>query len=192
MKAIETSYNGYRFRSRLEARTAVFMDEARIRYIYEPEGFVFDDGTTYLPDFYLPDNDVFLECKGVMSGKDEHKIEMLAKESGKRIVIMNPDMLFDISFWVDNLGEYLPNHDNSGGIYPGACALVECAVCQRRFFTEPNYPISCPHCGATDKMQHTLCNGYEFNSYSFEPMRKARTARFEFGEVGKQHAEQDH
>jgi hypothetical protein len=36
--AIQTHYNGYHFRSRLEARWAVFFDECGIRYQYEPEG----------------------------------------------------------------------------------------------------------------------------------------------------------
>ena len=37
IKPIETVYNGYRFRSRLEARWAVFFDAAGIEYEYEPE-----------------------------------------------------------------------------------------------------------------------------------------------------------
>ena len=51
MKAIETTYNGYRFRSRLEARWAVFFDELGISWEYEPEGFEFPNGVRYLPDF---------------------------------------------------------------------------------------------------------------------------------------------
>lgn len=54
IKAIETHYNGYRFRSRLEARWAVFFNAADIPYVYEPEGFVSSTGEHYLPDFYLP------------------------------------------------------------------------------------------------------------------------------------------
>ena len=54
IKAIETNYNGYRFRSRIEARWAVFFDELGIVYDYEPEGFALDSGY-YLPDFWLPD-----------------------------------------------------------------------------------------------------------------------------------------
>jgi len=52
IKAIETVYNGYRFRSRLEARWAVFFDTLGIEYRYEPEGFDLD-GIWYLPDFFL-------------------------------------------------------------------------------------------------------------------------------------------
>jgi hypothetical protein len=39
MRALETHYNGYRFRSRLEARWAVFFDACGIQYRYEPEGY---------------------------------------------------------------------------------------------------------------------------------------------------------
>ena len=38
IKAIETVYKGYRFRSRLEARWAVFFDALGIHYRYELEG----------------------------------------------------------------------------------------------------------------------------------------------------------
>lgn len=62
IKPIETIYNGYRFRSRLEARWAVFFDAAGIKYQYEPEGFDLD-GEYYLPDFFLPQFCLFVEIK---------------------------------------------------------------------------------------------------------------------------------
>ena len=62
IKPIETVYNGYRFRSRLEARWAVFFDEAGIRYEYEPEGFEAVE-QKYLPDFYLPNLKTYVEIK---------------------------------------------------------------------------------------------------------------------------------
>lgn len=49
---IETEYNGYRFRSRLEARWAVFFDALEIPYEYEAQGYTLD-GVPYLPDFTL-------------------------------------------------------------------------------------------------------------------------------------------
>lgn len=63
IKAIETIYNGYRFRSRLEARWAVFFDTLQVRWQYEPEGFKLPSGAGYLPDFYLPDLDLWIEIK---------------------------------------------------------------------------------------------------------------------------------
>ena len=63
IKPIETIYNGYRFRSRLEARWAVFFDAMGIKYEYEPEGYHTEDGKYYLPDFYLPDFRCLFEVK---------------------------------------------------------------------------------------------------------------------------------
>ena len=63
IKPIETFYNGYRFRSRLEARWAVFFDAVGIKYEYEPEGVRLSDRTIYLPDFYLPQFYCYFEVK---------------------------------------------------------------------------------------------------------------------------------
>jgi hypothetical protein len=52
IKPIETIYKGYRFRSRLEARWAVFFDHLRIPYEYEREGYQTEFGW-YPPDFYI-------------------------------------------------------------------------------------------------------------------------------------------
>ena len=74
VKAIETYYKGYHFRSRLEARWAVFFDTLGIPWKYEDQGYqkeIYDEdspivdadpgsvpyGTKtvrYLPDFFLP------------------------------------------------------------------------------------------------------------------------------------------
>lgn len=61
IKPIETVYNGYRFRSRLEARWAVFFDALGVEYEYEPEGFTLPSGEKYLPDFRV-------KCFGVRGG----------------------------------------------------------------------------------------------------------------------------
>ncbi|WP_369064760.1 PDDEXK family nuclease [Burkholderia gladioli] len=53
IRAVQTRYAGYRFRSRLEARWAVFFDALGIRWEYEPEGFELGFGERYLPDFFL-------------------------------------------------------------------------------------------------------------------------------------------
>lgn len=75
MKAIETKYKGYRFRSRLEARWAVFFDALGIVWEYEPQGYELSDGTRYLPDFRIPTVNVgfpwFVEVKGQAPTSDE-------------------------------------------------------------------------------------------------------------------------
>ena len=50
MRAIQTEWKGYKFRSRLEARWAVFFDRMGLQWEYEPEGFELG-GLRYLPDF---------------------------------------------------------------------------------------------------------------------------------------------
>ena len=82
MKAIETVYRGYRFRSRLEARWAVFFDAMDFDWEYEVEGFVLDDGTHYLPDFKVTGQYgkvTWYEVKGKHS-QDDEKLKKL-KES---------------------------------------------------------------------------------------------------------------
>lgn len=51
LQPIETEYKGYKFRSRLEARWAVFFDALNLKWQYEVEGFSLSDGRYYLPDF---------------------------------------------------------------------------------------------------------------------------------------------
>lgn len=53
IKAIQTFYKGYKFRSRLEARWAVFFDALGLKWEYEPEGYELPDGSWYLPDFRI-------------------------------------------------------------------------------------------------------------------------------------------
>jgi len=62
IKAIETVYKGYRFRSRLEARWAVFLDALGLEWEYEKEGFDFA-GVKYLPDFWIKTVNMWAEVK---------------------------------------------------------------------------------------------------------------------------------
>lgn len=62
LKAIETLYKGYRFRSRLEARWAVFFDAVGAKFEYENQGYELPSGR-YLPDFWLPEEKAFIEIK---------------------------------------------------------------------------------------------------------------------------------
>lgn len=63
IKAIETEYDGHKFRSRLEARWAVFFNAIGLEYEYEIEGFEMGE-IKYLPDFYIPSLNRWFEIKG--------------------------------------------------------------------------------------------------------------------------------
>jgi hypothetical protein len=98
IKAIETIYRGWKFRSRLEARWAVFMDELGVEYRYEPEGFDLD-GIRYLPDFYLPKLKCWLEIKPDAPTNDEREKAIrlcLAKDE--------PVVIFAGESWSDIVG----------------------------------------------------------------------------------------
>lgn len=89
MKVIQTEYKGYKFRSRLEARWAVFFDACNAEWEYEPEGFDLGNGIYYLPDFLIHNVaflhhseykiDLWVEVKGQLTDTDRAKIEKFSK-----------------------------------------------------------------------------------------------------------------
>lgn len=109
--AIETTYAGCRFRSRLEARWAVFFDSFGIPWMYEPEGYVID-GRLYLPDFYLPECATWVEVKGHEGALDKPFLRTASKylpqhevqnEAGPRLMVVGsiPESLPEGDFgWV--------------------------------------------------------------------------------------------
>lgn len=88
LKAIETRYKGYRFRSRLEARWAVFFDAIKIKWEYEVEGYKLPSGW-YLPDFWLPKlkGGCFAEVKPTTEKKDFEKAYELCRYGLKQVLL---------------------------------------------------------------------------------------------------------
>lgn len=96
LKAIETVYRGYRFRSRLEARWAVFFDAFGgpvpgvdwVPWEYEKEGYDLGDAGPYLPDFWLPAHRVWVEIKGQPPDAGETaKARRLVEATGYPVVL---------------------------------------------------------------------------------------------------------
>lgn len=88
IKPIETVFNGCRYRSRMEARWAVFMDTMHIPFVYEPEAYMID-GQGYLPDFYLEDQDAFFEIKSPTAPSSAwRKLVGLVRLTGKTGFLM--------------------------------------------------------------------------------------------------------
>ncbi len=157
IKAIETRYNGYRFRSRLEARWAVFFDAMGVKYEYEKEGFSLG-GVCYLPDFWLPDQQLWLEIKGQPATDDERVKASKLFESTHKAVFINigppdPECAMRPSLMFGECGEC----GAIRGCRPGAYFVLPC--------NHYSFPL--------------LMSDKVFNAYI-----KARSARFEFGESG--------
>ncbi len=91
LKAIQTRYKGHKFRSRLEARWAVFFDVAGIKWIYEHEGFVINN-TPYLPDFFLPEFGYF-EVKGKPE-YDHNLMQEFSNQSGEIVILAFEEIPF--------------------------------------------------------------------------------------------------
>lgn len=80
---IETHYKGCRFRSRLEARWAVFFDVLGITWEYEKEGYDLGEAGWYLPDFWLPEQKCWIEIKGQEPTRNEiDKTYEIAEHTG--------------------------------------------------------------------------------------------------------------
>ena len=128
IKAIETRYAGYLFRSRLEARWACFFDALGIRWEYEKEGYDLGEAGWYLPDFWLPGQQCFVEIKGAeCSDKDRAKCAALNEQSGYSVFIA-----------VGNIGD----HD---WIEFGGYTTTKPVTLKYNPF-ETN-PLQCPRCG---------------------------------------------
>jgi hypothetical protein len=94
LKPIETRYAGHFFRSRAEARYAVFLDSLGVKWDYEPEGYRLTGVGKYLPDFYLPGLKAWVEVKGVEPSLDEkRKARALFEQGGDPVYIFFGGML---------------------------------------------------------------------------------------------------
>ena len=87
IKAIETKYAGCRFRSRLEARWAVFFDTWGVPWEYEPEGFTLSNGTRYLPDFLLTESGTWVEVKGSEAALNKDLMFQAASDLGELLIL---------------------------------------------------------------------------------------------------------
>lgn len=177
IKPIETFYNGYRFRSRLEARWAVFFDALGIKYEYEPEGYVLNNEIYYLPDFVLHvrhraySNEyepIFAEVKGVMTQKDFEKIEQFSEH--KKIIVLG-------SLPKDD-NEYFEIHSGNFGM-----GMYDGVFHSYRYIDGDEYPAAF----SIYKNEPWICGPdheeWDLGKSMNVALIKARQARFEHGET---------
>jgi len=102
IKAIPTTYKKTTYRSRLEARWAVFFSTLRIKYSYEPQVFSTRLGG-YLPDFYLPKTKWLVEVKPNTPTQEEViKVQDVSSQSVNiAIVSGEPNITTETKFFVN-------------------------------------------------------------------------------------------
>ena len=151
IKAIPTKYNGITFRSRTEARWAAFFDQLEIKYVYEPEGIEFFDGTKYLPDFYLEDMDAYFECKsapGKLTEEELHKIDLMKRWN--RLIIGYADFTFESNIISTELNypKFMTEFDDSIFCY---CLHCGCYSIMSGWFK-----TKCLNCGYGNEYERTV------------------------------------
>lgn len=130
--AIETTYAGVVFRSRLEARWAMFFDAFHLYWRYEYEGFELPSGR-YVPDFWLPELQTWVEIKPPFNREYEveqdrwiktvshcHDVAVLTR---KRVLLFATDF----GAWLPKCEEnestkcFFPSGDDDYGYFPCVC-----------------------------------------------------------------------
>ena len=162
MKAINTFYKGYYFRSRLEARWAVFFDVLGWKWEYEKEGYELSSGERYLPDFYFPDKDIFAEIKPKNEAFEKSKT--FSREIKKSIFLL---------FGVPDFRVY-----NCFGDWDDGQELRECPV----ILEYEKYGVYWAP-GFENKDGTIDIDYFKYSLLFINAVHTARSARFEFGQT---------
>lgn len=98
---------GMTFRSNWEIELAELLQKLGIKFEYEPERFYFRaENESYLPDFYLPEYNVWIEVKGYMDKKSLRRVKLFKKYHGaetgfflyereeRELILKSPGLLF--------------------------------------------------------------------------------------------------
>jgi hypothetical protein len=180
MKAIETHYRGFRFRSRLEARWAVFFDRLGIRWEYEPEGYVVD-GRPYLPDFrlFLPDDQVvFAEVKpdsaDLFEGEHVALCRALANGTSHPVVLL---VGVPANRIYNQLSPNLPPNGFTAVFFTGYGSKLTAA--DAYWFQQA---VANPETGALEFPHDDRAARKSFGQGLVDAVTAARSARFEHGE----------
>lgn len=185
MKAIETIYKGYRFRSRLEARWAVFFDALHLNWQYESEGFELPSGGRYLPDFKitLRKGTLWVEIKPGADESDKFEEFMSSANTPNWYgTILNdiPDPQFVANninnyYYPENERPFMWFGDGGWDNYHRFCVCISCGEAGFEF----NGLCDRIGCKCNPKEQSTAKHQKIISAFA-----KARGARFEHGENG--------
>lgn len=178
IQALPATFSGVRFRSRTEARWAVFMTELGVEWSYEHEAFALPSGN-YLPDFWLPTistgsalksktEGLFVEIRGTDS--DDSRLPDLAQVTQRRVILL-----------VGTPAEYLRSvrwvyGDGRDGLRTSKTRSF--MICGPGCGDQPYFWTICPHCsvigiefdGRSARLKHTgqcsVIGSYEDKNYN--------------------------
>lgn len=174
VRALETNLWGYRFRSRIEARWAVFFDRAGIEWQYETEGFLLPSGP-YLPDFFLPKLGLWFEVKG-NEADDEERLRCRELSYSDYPALLAEGGVGDRPLW---LFAFALDNDGGGEVERAAFLRNNFSLLVRNNSEE--YRIG-NHCFEPLKciLEEEWSDGWRFRLG--DAIAAARSARFEHGQ----------
>lgn len=68
-----------KMRSGFEVMFAMILEKENIQWDYEPKRFKLSNGLRYTPDFYLPEQDLWIDVKGQITEKHKNKHKLFRK-----------------------------------------------------------------------------------------------------------------
>lgn len=187
LRAITTRYKNHLFRSRLEARYAVYFDHLGIRWEYEPEGFELGNGLRYLPDFWLPEWRIWVEIKpDTPDAAGFEKAKRLALGHSAVLVLSG---LPKAELCRSNLFFGWDDRESGSGFVSGAPAGFfahfkgELRLEMHRAYSRDYYPVE--NVGGRAPAIPSFDDDYDVDWSAAEvAVAAALSARFEFGKEG--------
>lgn len=83
-----------KMRSSYEVIYAQWLIRNKIDFVYEPQRFKLEGGD-YIPDFYLPEFDRYVELKGIMTVESAARIQRFREITGNELQIIGEDEIND-------------------------------------------------------------------------------------------------
>lgn len=169
---LETHYAGCAFRSRLEARWAVFFDVWGVKWRYEPDAFLLPSGRAYLPDFFL-EGIGYVECKPTRESDDGKMNELgaLSPEQADECFVIYRDVPAPSE--IPDSGALVMEFENEWIMKAGDDAsywFTHCPTCGKKGITYQGRSsrLGCPCCaGVHDRT---------WNDRAVTPLRVAAVA----------------
>jgi len=173
-KAIPTVYKGIKLKSRFEGDVAYLIDNLGYPWKYEPQSYKLPNGYDYLPDFYIPELRLFIECRGYETEKGGGQIEgfaeMIARGEIGQDLIKRPSIPENCEFAYSDIYndylDYIVVGPESVRFYECTArygigtsdevALCQCDKCRRWYFAGMSGSYQCRFCGRWDGNKHFM------------------------------------
>ena len=168
IKAIPTKHRDVKFKSKLEAGWAKWLDENSIVWSYETEGFRVNN-EWYLPDFWLPKIRTIIEVKGMIQGIEKAKrfynalqkknmnyvlLHLTEEQKGetpqspdeiaKSMVWWSPHTLFILG------GSPIPSFYDIDNATDYGYVIIKCKECGATSLSPQSCSFECRACGGHD------------------------------------------